>query len=70
MKPAERQTDRVQTPELVAAAVAVEALREAAAQLNDPDSTPEVKSVADAVIYLYDRADLIEREAGKPDAER
>ena len=51
------------------AGVAAKALREAATQVNDPASTPEVESAAHAVIYLHDRADAIEQEAGESDAD-
>ena len=51
------------------AAVAAKALREAAGEINNPSRTPDLESVARAVVYLRDRADRIEREAGEPDAD-
>ena len=51
------------------ARVAAKALREAARALNNPSITPEIKSAVDAIFYLFDRADRIEREAGETDAD-
>ena len=51
------------------AAVAAKALREAAGEINNPNATPDLESVARAVVYLRDRADRIEREAGESDAD-
>lgn len=50
------------------AAVAAKALREAAGEINNPNATPDLESVARAVVYLRDRADRIEREVGESDA--
>lgn len=57
------------TPEQHDAAVAAKALREAAGEINNPNATPDLESVARAVVYLRDRADRIEREAGESDAD-
>ena len=34
--------------------VAAKALREAAGEINNPNATPDIESVARAVVYLYD----------------
>lgn len=44
--------------------VAAKALREAAGEINNPNATPDIESVARAVVYLYDRADRIEQAGG------
>lgn len=51
------------------AAAAAKALREVADEINNPSRTPDLESVARAVVYLRDRADQIEREAGESDAD-